>query len=146
MQRPFVDTDDLLRQLYTEEDLSVRELHQKLGEDAFRALEKQAIEQLTSLSDTIIALGGGAVLDPENVEILQDLGELVYLKADAPLLRRRMLLNGLPSFLDDEEDFQEMYQNRLPIYESIPATRIDVEIFDEPAVLAALRNILILGE
>jgi shikimate kinase len=149
MHRPFVDTDDLLLALHTKEtgeSLSVREIHQKIGEDAFRALEKRALLQLSELSNTIIALGGGAVLDPENVEALQNMVELVYLVAGAPLLRRRMLLNELPSFLKDEGSFEEMFHTRLPIYESIRARRIDLEILDEPAVLTALRNILILEE
>lgn len=149
IHRPFVDTDSLMLDLYlqeTGETLSVREIHRKHGEEAFRALEKQAIEQLSSLSNTIISLGGGAILDPENREALQKIGDLVYLQAGVQTLRRRMLQKELPAYLQDESAFDTMYASRLPIYESIPAHRIDVDLLDEPAVIAALRNILIFEE
>ena len=148
MHRPFIDTDDIICQLYGGKH-RVRDIHSKLGEQKFRALEKEALQKLVGITDSIIALGGGAVLDPENVEFLQKIGALVYLHASPELLRKRLLAGELPSFLDKndpEGSFLRMIHERAPVYSSIPARRIDLENLDEAGVLAALRAILCLED
>src|SRR5690348_12190587 len=74
MHRPFIDTDDLIVALYkkkTDKQRNIRQIYQELGEMPFRALEKEALQHLKDVTRSIIALGGGAVLDPKNVEFLQ---------------------------------------------------------------------------
>ncbi len=68
MHRRFIDTDDWIDELYakkTGQHTSNREIYIQLGPAAFRALEKEVVKSLTSIKDAIVALGGGAVLDPE---------------------------------------------------------------------------------
>ncbi len=144
---PFVDTDDVICDLYfkeTKERLSTREIYRRLQEHGFRALENRAVRTLSRLSNTIIALGGGAILDPQNAEFLQSIGELVYLEASPDTLKRRMFKDEAPAFLNDANAFAEMIQSRKPIYESIPSRRLNVDQLDEAAVLASLKSILIL--
>lgn len=148
MHRPFIDTDDLVSELYAQTSgnrLSAREISELLGESGFRTLEKEAIASLSLVTDSIISLGGGAILDPENVERLQKLGEMVYLEASPDTLKKRMMLDGIPAFLK-ETTFEQMYQHRKPIYESIRARRIDVDALDQPGAIAALCSIVILEE
>lgn len=152
MHRPFIDTDDLILELYKKESgkkHSVREIHKKLAEPAFRSLEKRALHLLKNVKDSIIALGGGAVLDPENVEFLQTVGALVFLKASAEKLKERIFKDELPSFLDPKDpegSFYEMVQERGAIYRSIPARSVDTEALDEAGVIAALKFILLLED
>lgn len=152
MHRPFIDTDDLILELYAKETGHVRKIREiaiKLGESGFRALEKRAIELLKEVKNAVIALGGGAVLDPENVEVLQKIGALVYLLTGPEKLKERIFKEELPSFLDPkkpEDSFWEMIQEREPIYRSIPARRVDTDALDEAGVLAALSSILLLEE
>lgn len=152
MHRPFIDTDDLLLALYTQEtskQKKVREIYKELGEKRFRALEKRALLPLKKPNNAIIALGGGAVLDPENVEFLYTVGALVYLKAGPEKLKKRIFSQELPPFLDTknpEEAFYRMIQERDPIYRSLRARVVDTDLLDEAGVLAALRSILLLEE
>ncbi len=149
MHRPFIDTDDLILECYDEKVPNVRQIHKKLGEKEFRTLEKKAIQFLKNVNNSIIALGGGTVLDPENVEFLQTVGALVFLKASAEKLKKRILQGEIPSFLDPKDvdgSFYRMIQEREPIYRSIPARMIDTDTLDEAGVIAALRSILLLEE
>ena len=152
MHRPFIDTDDLIIELYkkeTEKARNPRQIAQELGEAAFRQLEKRALQLLKNIDNAIIALGGGAVLDPENVEFLQKVGALVFLQAHAEKLKKRIFKDELPSFLDKndpEGSFWRMIQEREPIYRSIPARTVDTDALDEAGVLAALSSILLLEE
>src|SRR5689334_18525522 len=80
MHRPFIDTDDLLLELYKKEtgqSKKAKQIYEKLGEKGFRELEKRTLYLLKEVQNSIIALGGGAVLDPENVLFLQKVGALV---------------------------------------------------------------------
>lgn len=152
MHRPFIDTDDLIIELYkkeTDKQRNCPQIHKELGESAFRALETRALHNLKNVKSAIIALGGGAVLDPENVLFLQSIGELVYLKASPEKLKERIFQRELPSFFDKNDpsgSFHQMIQEREPIYRSVSARCIDTDAFDEAGVIAALKSILLLEE
>ncbi len=152
MHRPFIDMDDLILELYAKETGKVRshrEIYRELGEEGFRAFEKKAVRTLVHVENAIVALGGGTVLDPENVEFLQKIGELVYLVAEPEKLKRRIFKEELPAMLDPkdpEDSFWQMIQERGPIYRSIRARSVDTDALDEPGVLAALSSILLLEE
>jgi shikimate kinase len=148
LRRPFIDLDDLVVNLYGKKQ-KVKEIYKKLGEKGFRELEKKAIGLLKGLENSIIALGGGTVLDLENVQMLQKLGALIYLKADSAKLKKRIFQEELPPLLareKPEEAFWEMVQQREPIYRSIPARCVDTDLLDEAGVVAAICSILLLEE
>jgi shikimate kinase len=150
MHRPFIDTDDLILELYAKESgkrSHAKEIYAELGKEGFRTLETKAIHLLKYVKDSIIALGGGAVLNPENVELLLTIGTLVFLKASPEKLKERIFKEEIPSFLDPKDpegSFYRMVQEREPIYRSIPAMSVDTDTLDEAGILAALYSILIL--
>ena len=147
LERPFIDTDEIIRTLFKEEqneDLTPREIYQKLGEEAFRALETRAVKMLEQEKDAVIAVGGGTLLNPEHVQMVQKIGRLIYLEASPEVLRKRILREDLPAFLTGEEELTELMRIRLPIYEAIDAKRINIEILDDAAVISALRSIVLL--
>ncbi len=118
----FIDTDELVskncRQLYLQ------------GPEAFREIEKEVIGALVGFEHCVIATGGGAILDPANVAILKKLGKIFYLRVPKEELRRRLLADPLPAFLDlnnPEESFEEMYESRKDLYEQIADEVIDTE-------------------
>ena len=136
LNRPFIDTDDLMGPL-----LSSREIYETLGEKGFRKMEEEIVETLASQSDSVIALGGGTVLSVSNVRLLQKIGRLIYLRSHFDPLKERILKNGPPSFIDPKnpiESLHQVYLERLPIYEAIQAESIDVDLLDEKAVLAKI--------
>lgn len=151
MDRPFFDTDTMLEQLHcqlTGDQIHFRKIYKKIGEEAFRALESDVIEQLKSIKNAIIALGGGLILNPKNAAFLAKLGQLVYLKVSKETLKRRILSKELPSFLnpaDPEGSFEQFYNERQAKYEAIPALSIDLETKTPDQVVLEL-SALILNE
>jgi len=152
MHRPFIDIDDLISELHAKETgkrCRAREVHAALGDRGFRSLESQAVHTLQGIENSIIALGGGTVMDPKNVELLQKIGALVYLKTGPEKLKKRMSKDEIPSFLDKndpEGSFLRMIHEREPIYRSIPARCVDTEALDEAGVIAALSSIMLLED
>lgn len=127
LQKPFFDTDAILVGFHKGPEITPRAIYQTFGEKYFRALETEAILSLTAVQDSIIALGGGAVLNSDNLKILQPLGELIYLEAKFETIEPRV------------GPLRALYEERKPLYESIPARKISVEK-PESHVLEELLN------
>jgi shikimate kinase len=152
MSRPFFDTDALLEELHEElagEWLPFRQIYKKIGEDAFRKLESDVVQRLKSVKSSIIALGGGLILNPQNATALAKLGQLVYLKVSKQTLKKRILGNEVPAFLDPddpEKTFEQFYNERRIQYEAIPALSIDLETKTQDQVILELSALIIRTE
>jgi shikimate kinase len=69
---------------------SVAALFAGEGERGFRRREAAAIRHVAALRGQVIAVGGGAVLDPANVTQLRATGDLVLLSAEVDVLGERV--------------------------------------------------------
>jgi shikimate kinase len=144
----FIDTDRLIEELYEKrfhKALSVKGIVKHHGTEFFRELEKQVIFSLEDADNCVIALGGGAVLDKDNVEYLRKIGTLIYLKVDKDILKQRILHGELPTYIDAKDpiaSFEQMYQSRYPIYESISCYCIDMSALSEEAIFLKIEYIL----
>lgn len=129
---PFIDTDRMIEELYQKRfklNYSCREIYQTSGEKEFRTLESEAIFSLQNQSDTIIAIGGGAICNPRVVCFLEELGEFVHLQITRQTLYERLLLDP-PAFLTKVEDIaccNDFYEDRLQYMKKIPSHTIDVD-------------------
>ena len=83
---PFVDSD---RKLESQEGKSISEIFEQAGEAVFRGKEKEMIARLSRYTGTVIATGGGVVLDEENVKRLRRNGILVLLQASPEVILER---------------------------------------------------------
>ena len=144
----FVDSDLLIEKVYTQiyhKTLSYRDIVRKHGFPFFRMLEKLVLPLLMSEKNSLISLGGGMVLDPENVERLQELGPLIFLKVPKEVLQKRILSSDPPAYIDSNhpiESFDAFYQERLPIYESIPSHVIEMNEDSEEESLEKLIDLI----
>ena len=82
-----VDTDEAVE---NQSGRAIPELFTSLGEKGFRDLETFAIRSVSVQSPSVISLGGGAILRPENREILKATGFTVWLQASAEQLAARL--------------------------------------------------------
>lgn len=84
---PFIDIDDDIAHA---EGRSVTEIFRASGEAAFRARERMAIAKHLAGPPSVIALGGGAVVDDGTRRLLIDRSTLVTLDAPAEVLADRL--------------------------------------------------------
>ena len=108
---------------------TIRDIFSISGEAVFRQLEKQVLQETLKGPRAVIALGGGALLDPENRQLVEAAGAVVCLIAPLSTLverikaqpSRRPLL-GLPD--EPEEQLRarlsELMQQRQAHYDSFP--------------------------
>lgn len=137
----FIDSDLLLEQHYHKvykKNLPYREIAKNHGFPFFKNLEKHVVSSLMQQKNSIISLGGGVVLDPENVSRLEQLGPMIYIKASKETLEQKLLSSETPGYINPESpitSFDSMYEERLPIYEGIKAHVIDIEGLSEKEIL-----------
>lgn len=69
---------------------TIAEVFAEGGEAAFRGLESRILAELVRREQIVLAAGGGAVLSAENRELIATAGKVVWLKADAATIARRV--------------------------------------------------------
>jgi shikimate kinase len=114
----FEDLDDRIQ---LREGRSVEQIFQTSGEPGFRRAEHAALRDLLSVNESsprVVALGGGAFVQSENAELLQQAGVVtVFLDAPAEELYRRCSDQGTERPLRrDAEQFSRLYETRHPYY------------------------------
>jgi shikimate kinase len=149
----FVDTDALVE---SAAGRSVAAIFADEGEAAFRARERDAIEQACTMTAAVIAVGGGALLDPENRRRLLAAGPMVCLRASPEELMRRLglardrpLLNGDGTASTEERRarIEALLAERAPVY-ALATHAVDTDGLSPDEVAVRVRAILgaILGK
>jgi shikimate kinase len=116
---PFEDLDDRIE---VRERLSVPRIFEVYGEPGFRERETAALQEVCSElpgSPKVVALGGGAFVQPENAMLIQSL-KLATVFLDAPvdeLLRRCHEDERIRPLSRDESQFRRLYEARLAAYQ-----------------------------
>ncbi|MFC2075633.1 shikimate kinase [candidate division KSB1 bacterium] len=83
----FIDLDSHIE---SEAGLTIPDIFQKSGEAAFRKLESATLQREATGKRKVIALGGGAILDPGNLALIRRTGVLIYLQVPVPELFQRL--------------------------------------------------------
>ena len=85
--RPFVDLDDIIVERAGK---PIPAIFAEDGEPAFRAIEAAICEELSAPAGLVIAVGGGAAVNPANRDALSRGGTLICLDASPETLLRRI--------------------------------------------------------
>lgn len=83
----FIDTDLAIEEVTGK---TVEKIFRKDGPIRFRSEENLLARKLSARSGLVIATGGGMVLNQENVDLLQQNGVLIALKAEAEIILNRV--------------------------------------------------------
>lgn len=83
----FFDTDE---QIEAGEEKSIARIVASQGWPYFRDLETKYLRQLSAKQNTVIATGGGIVLQPNNIACMQNSGTIVWLRARARTILDRL--------------------------------------------------------
>lgn len=116
LNKDFIDTDE---EIENREGKSINEIFKDKGEKHFRKLEQELIKEVCQLSNIVMSLGGGAIIDEENRKLIKRNSSLVTLIADPQELydrvkrrKNRPLLKGG----DQLETLHKLWEERKPAY------------------------------
>jgi shikimate kinase len=87
----FLDTDDMIEK---NEKKSINEIFESKGEDVFRALETELVQNLSVRRDYVLSVGGGLPAIEGMMQKLNEMGTTIYLKVSNEELVRRLILDA----------------------------------------------------
>ncbi len=138
LRRTVEDTD---KRIERQAQMTVSEIFERLGEEEFRRMETQCLEQLKEeQQEQIISTGGGLPLRERNRELLKELGTVIYLRVTPRTVCARLAYDTTRPLLqgeNPEEKVSRLMQERAGVYESTADLIVDVddrnyeEILDE---------------
>jgi len=138
LERLFFDTD---LELVKEQGIKISEIVGKKGWAAFRDIEKRVIQCACERDNQVVATGGGAVLDEENVKRMKERGVLVWLRADIKTIEKRIIEDNTtqdfrPALTSkgSVEEIRETLLARNPFYERAMDFFVDTDSMDIEAV------------
>jgi shikimate kinase / 3-dehydroquinate synthase len=121
---PFYDLD---REIEARTGMTISQLFAGVGEPGFRERERAALESLLERSAGVVALGGGALLDPRNRARVEARGQVVCLHASPERLLERLesasgprplLSGGGQEFQVEKERLEALLEVRAQHYAS----------------------------
>ena len=125
------------------EGRSISDIFVDSGEDHFRELERAAVADALASHDGVLALGGGAVLDPSTRELLAD-HRVVFLRVGLSEAVKRVGLGiGRPLLLGNiRSRIKALLDERTPIYESVADISVDTDECSPQDVADEIRKAL----
>ena len=112
----FLDTDELIQ---SHTGRTIADIFAKDGEPAFRALDKQVIQEISTRAKTVIATGGGLPTNAENLAVLKSFALVVCLWASPEKIWERVRHQSHRPLLHDanpQKKIRELLAVREPFY------------------------------
>lgn len=132
--KDFIDVDLLTCKKFNQD--SIQQIWQEHGEAKWREAESDATEQACGKSDVVIALGGGALMQPRARRAVEDAQDTVriYLRCEPAELYSRIKADPnssqtRPNLTEHEGGFvevQRVLREREPVYRSVADKEFDV--------------------
>lgn len=130
----FVDAD---AEIEAAAGMPVEDIFEQHGEKAFREGERRVIARLLKGPAAVLATGGGAFMDEGTRAEIADNGISVWLRADLPLLMKRVMKRNNRPLLkqgDPEKIMSDLMDKRYPIYAQAAIT-VDSEESPHDAIV-----------
>jgi shikimate kinase len=115
----FIDTDRVI----AGEHGPITAIFDEHGEPYFRELERAAVAEAL-LSDAVVSLGGGAVLDPTTQELLAGC-RVAFLTVTPEAVEPRISGGSRPLVRGGIADWERIFAERRPIYERLASETFD---------------------
>lgn len=136
----FYDTDQEIEKVT---GMSINKLFQKHGEIRLKSEEALIIKKLGKLKNSIIATGGGMIIDRNNIETLKQTGTIICLTADPEIIYERVRRRNTRPLLRKGDDLHSNIMNlmeeREDFYRSADKT-IDTSNLDFDEIITEILN------
>jgi shikimate kinase len=132
------DTDEMVTSKF---GMPISKIFSKHGEDKFREAETEMLRALVASGPAVIVTGGGIVLREQNLDLLRQLGAVVWLQADEAILFKRASRTGNRPLLQPKnprDAFGQILQVRMPLYAKVADIRVDTSMLTGEEVALAI--------
>ena len=133
-----LDTDEMVA---TQFGIPIAQIFEEHGEERFRTAETELLRKLAPERPAIVVTGGGIVLRAENVDLLKQLGTVVWVTAEeATLFERASRRNDRPLLQKENPRavFLDLLRAREPLYRTAADLRVDTSKMTHDEVVEAI--------
>ncbi len=141
---PFIDADEEIERAAGQ---SISDIFAAHGEAYFRDGERKVIQRLLANGSQVLATGGGAFMSAETRAAVRERGLSIWLRADLPVLMRRVGKRNTRPLLktdDPEAVMRRLMSERYPVYAEadlvIESRDVAHEVIVEEIVAAILNS------
>ena len=113
----FIDID---REIERAEGRTISAVFQEFGEPHFRSVEREFLNRFSEQEQSVIALGGGAFMDPRNRELVRSTGIAVWLKVSFATVVNRVKMDGTRPMFGNIEQAEQLFRTRERFYQLAP--------------------------
>ena len=115
LNKPLYDTDNLI---INKTNLTINDIFLKFGEEYFRGLETEILEDVSKKENAIISTGGGIILRDRNRQIMHETGKIIYLNAEFSVIEERLenARKSRPLLMEETEKIRKRFDDRQPLY------------------------------
>ncbi len=113
LKRDFHDADEVLEM---REKRTIKDFFAE-SEEAFRQAETRTLKYLAGLDGVIIATGGGAVKNQENMDILGENGVIIFIDRKPENIVACIDDTVRPLLTDDKMKVYDLYAQRIKLYQ-----------------------------
>ena len=137
--RKFIDTDLVIEEKCK---MTIPEIFEKYGEEYFRRVEADVVAELSLEKGSVIATGGGVVLNGDNIDMLRKNATIVNLEPSQDVIIARLSTDDGTRPLNKGQDIEQIidrFEKRKPFYDNCD---IKVKITTEMSVDAVISTVL----
>ena len=143
LDKKYIDTD---YEIEVNNNCDISTFFERYGETSFREKESEILGALADINNHVISTGGGIILKEENINLLKEIGLIVFLDIGLKAQIKRVKYRKHRPLLKNDDlyiQLKKLKKNRDPIYISISDYIIDVSNKDKNAVVEEIYNKLI---
>jgi shikimate kinase len=121
LELPFVDADE---EIESAAGKPIMDIFKEHGEPYFRDGERKVIARLLRAGPQVLATGGGAFMVAETQDNIRRAGVSIWLKAELPVLMRRVLKRNTRPLLENDPEgvMRRLMDTRYPVYATADIT------------------------
>ena len=138
----FLDTD---HEIIRSSGYSIPDIFEKFGEEYFRELETKQLKKMYGMKNHVISTGGGIILQKQNIELIKDLGIIIFLDISINSQINRVKNRKNRPLINDnnlKDNLLSLKKIRDPIYKKISNYIIDVSEKERNQIVTEIQEII----
>ena len=128
----FLDTDEIIRENTKK---TPAEIFAESGEDAFRTIESETLENIftDNKNNIILSCGGGIILRENNRAVLRQKSRIVWLIRPSEIILKNPDILNRPPINNDPENYHKIFKARESLYAQTCHVKINFADAEESA-------------
>ena len=115
----------------SKENKTISKIFEDSGEEYFREVESNILEELSNIKNAVISTGGGAVLKEKNRALMKERGIVIFIDRPAELIVNNINVSERPLLVQDKNKLIGLSKKRDALYRECAAVIFNHNTWDD---------------